>query len=122
METYYQKISLKIKQTVLNKFSIFLYFDSKLKRVAESRMYSPAIEGGISNSLLVVPFTFTVQALMPGIPGTPFVPGFPGRPRGPVSPGRSSTRISELTRYRLLSALRPEEIVSADSPQMYGTQ
>jgi hypothetical protein len=55
---------------------------------------------------------------MPGIPGFPFVPGFPGRPRGPVSPGTSSTRISESNSYRLLSVLRPEEIVSSDSSQM----
>lgn len=96
--------------------------DCKLKHVAQSRLYSPAIEGGISNSLMVVPFTFTVQALIPGTPGTPFVPGFPGRPRGPVNPGRSNTRISESTPYHLLSALRPEEIVSSDSPQMYETQ
>ena len=64
----------------------------------------PAIEGGISRSLLSLPFSFTFQALMPGIPGIPFVPGFPGLPRGPVSPGTPSPQVLDYTSSLLLSS------------------
>lgn len=65
----------------------------------------PAIDGGISRSLPSLPFSFTFQALMPGIPGVPFVPGFPGLPRGPVSPGTSSPQLLDSTSLLLLSFL-----------------
>lgn len=34
----------------------------------------------------MVPFTFTFQALIPGIPGVPFKPDRPVRPFGPGKP------------------------------------
>ena len=48
--------------------------------------FLPTIDGGISNSSRVVPFTFIVHRFTPGIPGVPWFPGFPVRPLGPGNP------------------------------------